>query len=109
MGENQPKAAGGALVFPGQRMHTVFPMSSSLSLYKAKLFLYKAAATVSHKVLHVTGHIAAVQLSPYPLSSRRLAPLSEESTRNCLIYVVLVAEPLQNNVLSAITLWGHGA
>lgn len=27
---------------------------------------------------------------------------------NCLIYVVLLGEPLQNNVLNAITLQGHG-
>lgn len=74
--------------------------------------LYKAAAMDSHKLLHMTGQIVVVQLSPCPLSSRRLAPLSEEGTRffsgNCLIYVLLLAEPLQNNALNAIALWGYG-
>lgn len=78
MGENQPKVSGDALVFPGQRMHSYsFP---HLLFLVAKLSLYKAAAIVSHKLLDVTGHNVAVQLSPCPLSSR-LAPLSEESTR----------------------------
>ena len=61
----------------------------------------------------MTGHNVAFQLSPCPLSSSRLAPLSEESTRFssglCLIYVVLLVKPLQNNVLNAITLLGRGA
>lgn len=75
--------------------------------------LYKAAAIVSHKLPDMTGHNVTIQLSPYILSSTRLPPISEESTRfsseDCLIYVVLLAEPLQNNVLNAITLWDRGA
>lgn len=106
MGENQPKAAGDALFFPGQRMHSYsFP---HLLFLVAKLSLYKAAAIGSHELLDMTGHRVGVQLSPCPPSSRRLAPLSEESTRfssgNCLIYVVLLPKPLQNNVLNAISL-----
>lgn len=78
------------------------------SLPCGKVVLYKAAAIGSHKLLDVTGHRVGVQLSPCPPSSRRLAPLSEESTRfssrNCLIYVILLPKPLQNNVLNAISL-----
>lgn len=59
----------------------------------------------------MTGHNIALQLSPCPLSSSSLAPLSEESTRFSsgvsLIYVVLLVKPLQNNVLNAFL--GHGA
>lgn len=60
----------------------------------------------------MTGHNIALQLSPCPLSSNRLVPFSEESTRFysglCLIYVVLLVKLLQNNVLNAISFLGHG-
>lgn len=110
MGENQPKASGDALVFPGQRMHSYsFP---HLFFLVAKLSLYKAAAIVSHKLLDVTGLMLLSSLVlalclpgglPHFQRKAQGFPLG-----NCLIYVVLLAEPLQNNVLNAITLWGHG-
>lgn len=49
MGENQHKAAGDTLAFPGQRVHACISSEKepSLSFLAAELSLYKAAAIVS--------------------------------------------------------------